>query len=181
MFSNKSVFVPAVVVFASLLVMASARGQDSQCYTVASVQGTWALIATYGANVAISFGERSVDGDGNFTGVFVVNGPTAGSTTGERTITTGTQVGSFTVNCDGSGTITRTLTASNGVIATQTDDFIITGSTVTDGKLIATAIADAVRVPSALVAGGIFVTRVHTRLPDRTAAAQPQKNAPRNR
>jgi hypothetical protein len=85
MWRNKSVSALVLVIFALAV---SADAQDQQCYTVASVQGTWALIATYGANVAISFGERSVDGSGNFTGVFVVNGPTAGSTTGDRTITT---------------------------------------------------------------------------------------------
>jgi hypothetical protein len=100
----------------------------------------------------------------------VLNGPTAGSTTGERTITTGTQAGTYAVNCDGSGTVTRTLTASNDVVTNQVDDFIITRAIMKDGQLTATEIADAVETPSALVPDGIFVTRVHTRMPDAQSA-----------
>jgi hypothetical protein len=37
---------------------------------------------------------------------------------------------------------------------------------VKDGQLIATTIEDAVRVPSALVPGGLFVRRHYTRRPD---------------
>jgi len=42
---------------------------------------------------------------------------------------------------------------------------VITHATIEDGHLIATSIADAQRTPSTIVAGGIFVTRVWTRLP----------------
>lgn len=52
------------------------------------------------------------------------------------------------------------------VITTQVDDFIITKATVEHGRLRATVITDAQRTPSALVPGGIFLTRVQTRLPD---------------
>jgi hypothetical protein len=166
MLNKKSLIVATAFVFFGLLGVSAANAEDSQCYTVESLEGSWALIATYGANVAIALAERSVGENGNFTGTFVLNGPTAGSPTGARTITTGTQIGTYAVNCDGTGTITRTLTASNGVIVTQVDDFIITKAIVKHGRLVATAIADAVRVPSALVPGGIFVTRVHSRLPD---------------
>jgi hypothetical protein len=169
----KNLFVPTVFVFFSVLGVSAAEAENPPCYTIASLQGSWALIATYGANVAMSFGQRYIDENGNLTGVFVLNGPTAGSTTGERTITTGTQTGTVTVNCDGTGTFNRTLTASNGVVTAQVDDFIITGATVKHGQFTATAIADAVRTPSALVPGGIFVTRVHTRLPDRPGPTQP--------
>jgi hypothetical protein len=76
-------------------------------------------------------------------------------------------VGTYTVNCDGTGVFTRTLTASNGVTTTQTDDFVITKATMQeDGRLIATALEDAQRTPSAIVAGGIFLTRSYTRRPD---------------
>src|ERR1700675_4045511 len=113
MFKNLSV--PTAFVLFGFRVVSAADAQDPQCYTAASVQGSWWVLATYGANVALALGERYVDESGNFTAVFVLNGPTAGWTTGEKTITTGTQTGSYTVNCDGTGTITRTLTASNGV------------------------------------------------------------------
>ena len=61
--------------------------------------------------------------------------------------------------------LAKTLVSSTGVTATQVDDFIITGAIVQNG-LVATSITDAVEVPSALVPGGIFLSRTQTRLPD---------------
>jgi hypothetical protein len=81
-----------------------------------------------------------------------------------RTLVTGTQMGTYTVNCDGTGVITRVLTAGT-VQTTQEDDFVITGAVEKDGELIATSIQDAQRTPSAIVPGGIFLRRVWTRLP----------------
>ena len=76
-------------------------------------------------------------------------------------------MGTYTVNCDGTGTFVRTLTSSTGVVTTQTDDFLITQAKVEDdGQLLATALEDATRVPSALVPGGLFVFRSYTRRPD---------------
>ena len=70
------------------------------------------------------------------------------------------------MNCDGNGTITRSLTSSTGLL-TQTDDFLITKAIERDeGKLLATALEDAQRTPSALVPGGLFVFRSYTRRPD---------------
>lgn len=143
----------------------SASAHAEPCYTTKSFEGSWSLVATYGANVAKAFGKRTVDENGNFTGTFVLNGPTAGTTTGQRTISTGTQQGFVTVNCDGTGKITRVLTSSTGVVTNQIDDFVVTGAIEKGGRLIATTFEDAVETPSALVAGGIFVTRVQTRLP----------------
>jgi hypothetical protein len=120
----------------------------------------------YGANVALALALRHFDGNGNLTGTFTLNAPVAGSPTGARTVITGTQVGTYTVNCNGTGVITRTVLASNGVTATQLDDFLVTRAVTTDGQFLATALADATRVPSAIVPGGIFVTRSYTRLPD---------------
>jgi hypothetical protein len=70
------------------------------------------------------------------------------------------------VNCNGTGQFFRTLTQSNGTVTTSVDDFIITGGVVQGGQLIATTIVDAQEAPSAIVPGGVFVTRTHTRLPD---------------
>ena len=96
-----------------------------------------------------------------------MNEPTAGSTTGARTIVTGTQAGTYTVNCDGTGVETRTVTSSTGVTTTQLDDFVITQAIgQEDGGFLATALEDAVRTPSALVPGGLFLFRHFTRRPD---------------
>jgi len=167
MFGTNSLFVPAALFFTGFFGVSAANAQSPQvCYTLASIQGNFAIVANYGANVAISLGVRSYDGNGNLTATFLVNEPTAGSTTGARTIVTGTQTGTYTMNCNGTGKITRNLIASNGVTATQVDDFVITGGVVAQGGLVATSIADADEVPSAIVPGGLFLTRVQTRLPN---------------
>jgi hypothetical protein len=149
--------------------MCAAKADEGQthCYTLASLKGTYAAIATYGANVALALAVRHFDGQGNLSGTFTLNAPVVGSLTGERKISTGTQVGTYTVNCDGTGVETRTLTSSTGVTTTQLDDFIITQAVrQEDGGLLATALEDAVRTPSALVPGGLFVFRHFTRRPD---------------
>jgi hypothetical protein len=164
MLSNK--LSVTALVFSAFLSVSAAKG-DTQCYTAASVKGTYAVVATYGANVALALALRHFDGAGNLTGTFTLNEPTPGSTTGARTIITCTQVGTYTVNCDGTGVIMRTVTASNGVVSHQMDDFVITRAKVRDGgEFVATALEDAQRTPSAIVAGGIFLIRSYTRLPD---------------
>lgn len=147
--------------------VSAASADETRCYTLASLKGTYALLGTYGANVALALAVRNFDGNGNLTGTFTVNEPDPASTTGGRKIVTGTQVGTYTINCNGTGVITRTLTSSTGVVTTQTDDFLITTAKVTDDdQLLATALEDAQRTPSAIVAGGIFLTRTYTRRPD---------------
>lgn len=170
---NKIVRVPAMVIFTSLLGVSAANAQTTPAcpYTLASLQGTYALVGTYGANVAMGIGTRTYDGNGNLSGTSIINEPTAGSTTGARTLVVATQAGTYTVNCDGTGQFKRIVTTNSGVTATQVDDFMITAaikSTKSGQPIIATAIVDTQEVPSAIVAGGIFLSRVQTRLPDLT-------------
>jgi len=171
MFNKKSLFVPAAIILASFLGASAANAQSSACpYTLASLQGSYAIIGNYGANVAIALGTRSYDGNGNLSGRYLVNEPTAGSTTGARTIATGTQAGTYTVNCDGTGQFNRILTQANGTVTTGVDDFIITASVkVYNGVgfvMLATTIVDAQESPSAIIPGGIFLVRTQNRLPD---------------
>jgi hypothetical protein len=164
---TRRLYIPAAILLASFLGVSAANAQGTQrCYTVASLHGNYGVVATYGANVAVALGTRSYDGNGNVTGTFILNAPTTGSTTGARTIITGTQVGTYTVNCDGTGKITRTLTGSNGITTMQVDDFKITGAFAQSGVLLANSFTDAQETPAALIPGGLFVTRVQTRLPD---------------
>jgi hypothetical protein len=163
--STKRLTVPAVLISMSFLGASAANAQVARCYTLASLQGNYGIVTTYGASVAIALGTRTYDGNGNMTGTFLINEPTAGSTTGARTLVTGTQVGTYTVNCNGTGQISRTLTQSNGTVTTSIDDFVITQAVVLGGQLIATSVTDAQEAPSAIVPGGVFVTRVYTRLP----------------
>ena len=167
MFNKTGAFVTTAIVLFGFLGMPAAFAQSQPCYTLASLQGSYAIIGNYGANVAIALGVRSFNGQGNLTGTFVVNEPKAGSTTGERTIVTGTQKGTYTVNCDGTGVITRILTLANGSTSTGVDDFVITGGGVYNGwsSVIATAMVDAQRTPSTIVSGGIFLSRTYSRLP----------------
>src|ERR1039457_7373457 len=91
MFSKKSLFGTAVVIFASFLGASAADAQTSRCYTLSSLKGNYAIGAGYGTNIALTLGIRSYDGNGNLTGTFTTNEPMAGSTTGARTILTGPQ------------------------------------------------------------------------------------------
>jgi hypothetical protein len=167
MFHKRNAFVRAALVSLCLIGMSAAKADEDHCYTVASIRGTYVVVATYSANVALALGVRHFDGQGNLTGTFTLNAPVVGSPTGARTIITGAQVGTYSVNCDGTGTITRTLTSSTGVVTTQIDDLVITKATRRDdGQLLATALEDAQRTPSALVPGGLFVFRSYTRRPD---------------
>lgn len=162
MFNKKLWLVASALTLSAFFGASAANAQI--CFTVASLQGTYAVIGDYGAHQAIALGIRNLDGKGNLTGTFTVNEPTTGSSTGARTIVTGTQQGTYTVNCDGTGVITRVLTV-NGVQTTQEDDFVITSATFGDWELVAKTIVDAQRTPSTIVAGGIFLTRTWTRVP----------------
>ncbi len=165
MLSKKSWLVAAAISLTLILgACVSPAEEHPKCFTLSSLEGHYTVIGTYGANVAIALGKRYLDGKGNLTGTFLVNEPTAGSTTGARTIVTGTQMGTYTVNCDGTGVFTRVLTAGT-IQTTQEDDFVITGGIEKDGELIATSIQDAQRTPAVIVPGGIFIDRVWTRVP----------------
>jgi len=165
MFTRKNLL--SVLLFAGFFGASAANAQaPRQCYSLASLQGNYAIVTNYGAGIAIALGTRSYDGNGNMTGTFTTNEPEAGSTTGARKIVTGTQVGTYTVNCNGTGQISRILTQASGIVTTSLDDFVITGAAIVNGQIVATSVADAGEAPSAIVAGGLFVTRVYTRLPD---------------
>jgi hypothetical protein len=168
MFNKRSLFVPAALVSFGLIGTSAAKADEARCYTLASLNGTYAIVTDYGDHVAQALAVRYFDGNGNMTGTFLINAPVVGSATGARTLTTGTQVGTYTVNCDGTGVITRVLTTSTGTTVTQTDDLLITKAVTKhdDGHFLATALADMTRTPSALVPGGLFVTRTYTRRPD---------------
>lgn len=173
-FNGPSLFAPAALLVFGFLGISTANAADPQCYNQASLQGKYAVITNYGDNVAMTLGWRYYDGNGNFSGSFVINEPTAGSTTGARTVISGSQTGTYIVNCDGTGVINRVVTLTDGTTATQTDDFVITGATVIANphgpffplQLLATEVKDAGRIPSPIVSSGLFVTHKHTRLPD---------------
>ncbi len=127
MFRNKTLFVPATALLCSFIGAATASAQSSTCYAKESIEGSWAIITTYGSNVAMAIAQGTHT-DGRLNRTFTFNSATPGSTTGERTVSTGTNVGTYEVNCDGTGVFTRVATSSTGVVSNQMDDFLITGS-----------------------------------------------------
>jgi hypothetical protein len=164
MLSKERLFTSAVFIFAGLLGAPAAHAQPPVCFNLQSLQGAYAVLGNYGANVALALGTSSYDGNGNLTATLLVNEPTAGSTTGARTLVSVTQTGTYTVNCNGTGQINR-ITTANGVSTAQVVDFVITGAIVQPGQLVATTITTAQETPSAVVAGGVFLTGILTRLP----------------
>lgn len=167
MFNHKRSFVPAALIVTVLLGVSTASAQDPACpYTLASLQGPYSVVITYGANVAQGLQTETLDGKGNVTRAGIINQPTAGSTTGARTIVPVTTAGTYKVNCDGTGTFTLTVTRPDGTTASASHDFMITSAIKQEGRVIATTISDLQRDPSVIIPGGIFVSRVHTRLPE---------------
>lgn len=166
--TTRRLYIPQAILLASFLGVSAANAQDTSCrYNLASLQGKYAIVVTYLPTfAAVAIGTRSYDGAGNMTGTFIVNGPTPGSTTGGRTVTKGTQKGTYTVNCDGTGAITRTITLATGETNTYVDDFVITGA-IWNGVIIASTITDVAENPttSGATPGGLYQTRVQTRLP----------------
>lgn len=166
---NHWIFSTALVSF-SFVAASHAKADDLHCYTVADLKGTYAVVGHYQGDSAIAIGVRHLDEEGNLTGTFLLNEAVQGSSTGARNIVTGTQKGTVTVNCDGTGVITRVITASNGTTATQMDDFVITEVRAKDGHLRVTALRDVQRTASLLVPGGLLLSRTWTRVPEAKAA-----------
>lgn len=162
MFSKKSFVLSIALVWFSGM---AAAQDDARCYTMASLQGAYTIIGQYGSHVAIALTRAHSDGKGNFTSTFVVNEPDPASTTGGRKLVTGSQTGTYTINCDGTGVITRLVVSTVGT-ATVVSDLVITRAVSKDGVLIATEVTDAQRTPSFIVPGGIFLTRTYTRTPE---------------
>jgi hypothetical protein len=129
-------------------------------YTLASVCGDYAAVATYGANVARALGHEEMDGRGKLTGSAIVNQPGPNNTT--RSITSIGLDGTYTVNPDGSGSMILTITLPGGTTASVTEDFIITKSKMIDGVEIATEIQDAQQVPSAVIDESSLVVHAYT-------------------
>ena len=166
MFANNRWIHTAAMLFVGSMGASHATAQTPACYTLESLQGSFATIGTYGSQIAIALALRNHDALGNFTASAVNNIPRAGSTTGERTITPSTNAGTFAINCDGSGVVTRIATLADGTRVPSFDDFLVTEGVIENGKLQATTIIDGMRTPSSIVLGGVFLKRQYTRRPN---------------
>jgi hypothetical protein len=164
MFSKTSLVLAIALVCFSLGGMSAAQ-DDAHCYTLASLQGSYSVIGNYGDHLAIALARAQLDGKGNFASTFVVNEPDPASTTGGRKLVTGSQTGTYTINCNGTGVITRLVVSTVGT-STVVSDFVITRAVSKDRVLLATELSDAQRTPSFIVPGGVFLTRTYTRTPE---------------
>ena len=132
-------------------------------YSLASITGNYAVVGTYSANLASVFGVLTFDGLGTLKGSATVNQP---GPNGSRTIAKVTVAGTYSVERDGTGTMSVTVMLSNGTTSDVTEDFVITKAESRGGMLIATSIFDAQQQPSVLISGDVFVTHTYTRRPD---------------
>ncbi|HEY1965455.1 MAG TPA: hypothetical protein VGG59_11015, partial [Acidobacteriaceae bacterium] len=64
MFSRKIWFAAAALASFQPLCMSATAENPQQCFTLASLQGSYAIVGTYGANVALALGKRYYDGKG---------------------------------------------------------------------------------------------------------------------
>jgi hypothetical protein len=171
MFKSRRGSIPAILAVGGLVWAGPAttfaqdrRGSEVRSveFNNASVIGDYAIVGTYGPNVAQELGTQKVDGFGEFVGSSILNQP---GPSGTRTILNVTFTGSYTVYDDGKGVDSFTVVLPDGRIITRTEDFVITKTQVNEGTPIATEIVGALREPSGVVPGGVFVTHTYTRLP----------------
>ncbi|MGI8772748.1 MAG: hypothetical protein ACR2JE_15090 [Acidobacteriaceae bacterium] len=149
--------------FAAILhtVPEKAFGQESaRAYTPASLRGDYAVVATYGANVARALGTQTMDGHGSLRGVAFVNQPGPDDS---RQLSRLSFRGISSLRTDGTGIFFLEVKLPNGKTAEVQEDFVITKTRVIDGVLTATEIVDEQREPSAAIDGNVFVTHTYTR------------------
>ncbi len=134
-------------------------------YSLASLTGDYAVVGTYGANVARLLGTYHADAQGKIKGTAKVNLPGSGA---ERVVVSIGFYGTYTVNDDGTGIIYFTVVLPGGSTTPVTLDLLITKAQSIEGVKVATEIKTAQREPSSVV-NGEFVTHVSTRRPDGAA------------
>lgn len=129
-------------------------------FHLGSLEGDYAVVNHYGANLALGIGVEHFDGNGQLRGTLLLNRPTA---TGTRQLVPLTSTGTYTVNEDGTGTMVLAVTLPDGTIKTATEDFVITRAVWIRGRIVAVEIVDEQREPSLVLGNGVFVTQTYTR------------------
>jgi hypothetical protein len=166
---HPSRFLAAAVALSGMLLALPAVAQDQNDsdrparYSVASLHGNYAVVATYGSGIASAVALQWMDGDGHTGGSAVVNQP--GPTSATRRVSTISIKGTYSVRPDGTGVIYLTIGLPNGDVAHATEDFVITKAERIDGVLVATAMTDEQRQPSAAIDQDVLVTHSYTRRP----------------
>jgi len=139
---------------------ATAWAQDDS-YTEASLQGDYGRVGAYSGDVARLLGTLQLDGKGRLTGSsrIVIVGGTVRSTS---------VAGHYTINPDGTGTMTSRVYGAGTPPPTVVWVFVITKARFIHGIKVATEIQAAQVGPSVVVPSeNSFVTYTFTRRPDR--------------
>jgi hypothetical protein len=129
-------------------------------FHLGSLEGDYAVVNHYGANLALGIGTEHFDGNGQLRGTLLLNRPTS---VGTRELVALTSTGTYTVNEDGTGTMVLAVTLPDGSIKTATEDFVITRAVWIRGRTVAVEIMDEQREQSLVLGSGVFVTQTYTR------------------
>jgi hypothetical protein len=139
---------------------ATVLAQDAP-YTEASLQGDYGWLAAYSGDVARLVGTAQFDGKGNLTS------GSARVVIAFNTVKSITATGSYTINPDGTGTMTVNIYGVATPPPTVIYDFVITKACVINGIKIATEVQAAQEGPSVVATSeSTFVTHVFTRRPN---------------
>ncbi len=144
-----------------LTVSAQNRDHD-QPYSLASLDGEFALVGTYTGGIARQLGIVHIN-RGDVTGFLRVNVP--GSTPTQRVVVYLTFAGNVTVAEDGTGVVTVTVTYPDQSLHPATLDLLITKAREDRGAKIATEMATMQRETPALSPGSLIVATL-TRRPE---------------
>ncbi len=132
----------------------SAEESDKNVYTLASLQGDYALVGLYGSNVARLNGVFRADGNGGLSGTAQINAPGSG---GQRVLVAVSFAGTYTVTPEGLGVIAVTISLPNGATTPATIDLLLTKLERIRGTSVAVEATTMQRELSSIV-GGEFIT-----------------------
>ncbi len=152
----------AVLFLLATMIVPSAIRAEENPYTAESLEGDYSFVGAYSGDVARLLGTAQFDGRGDFTGgsarVVIVGG----------TVKSISYSGQYTVNPDGTGTISLTVFGVATPPPVVIIDFVISKAQFHNGVKVATEIQAALEGPSVVVPGqNSFVTQVFTRRPER--------------
>src|SRR5215469_3052014 len=122
-------------------------------FHLGSLEGDYAVVNHYGANLALGIGTEHFDGNGQMRGTLLLNRPTPAGT---RELVSLTSTGTYTMNEDGTGTMVLAVTLPDGSIKTATEDFVITRAVWIRGRTVAVEIMDEQREQSLVLGSGVF-------------------------
>ena len=152
----------AAVILLTAVPAAFGEESDKDIYTLASLQGDYALVGVYGSNVARLNGVFRADGKGSLSGAARINAPGSG---GQRVLVGVSFAGTYTITPDGVGVIAVNIALPNGATTAATIDLVLTKVTKIRGTSVAVEGSTMQREPSSIV-GGEFIAHTFFRRGD---------------